>query len=48
MIKFIKQLFCKHYYKYDKIDVVDPINGVKIMHKTCKYCGKSKNTIKIL
>ena len=44
MKHILNQLFCRHYYKFDRIDVDHPTKvGYKIAHKTCQYCGKSKN-----
>lgn len=46
MKKLIKQLFCCHKYKFDRIDVYHPTKTeYKIAHKTCLYCGKEKTIL---
>ena len=40
MIKFIKRLFCKHWWEYEKTPF-----GI---YKTCLKCGKEKKVINIL
>ena len=46
MIKFIKKLFCKHHYKYDRLNnqLIEKA-GYSLTHKTCKYCGKECNEL---
>ena len=46
VIKFIKQLFCNHYYKYDMLNIqLVEKAGYSLAHKTCKYCGKECNEL---
>ena len=44
--QFFRQLFCKHNYKYHKLDTI--YENYKIYHKKCKYCDKEIDTMKIL
>ena len=44
MKEFFKQLFCRHKFKYTKLNKITEKDGVKV-HETyavCVYCGKGK------
>ena len=46
MRKFFRQLFCKHKFKYTKLDeliIKSDGTGYKKTHAECVYCGKVKN-----